>query len=280
MEVVKELWARPAGSEEDIEEDVKGWWGDRKKFIPLVAQAALAKVFDGDVDYGKVAAAAITALDQREIQIVTDAPGVQGLLAERGWDGALLPPATGDFIAIVETNFGYNKANAAVQREVAYVVTPPTETGERATATLTMTVTHPIDAEDPGCDQTPRYGTTYDDMVARCYFDYVRVYAPPGSELLEMTGVFTDSVTSQRSEKNTQQFAGYFILPPNESNVVTISWLLAPQVSQLLADDAYTLRVQRQSGSGALPLSLRVGEHSLDTTLESGRLDWSPVTAK
>jgi len=280
MEVVKELWARPAGTEEDIEEDVKSWWGDRKKFIPLVAQAALAKVFDGDVDYGKLAAAAITALDQREIQIVTAAPGVREMLAERGWDGALTPPESGDFIAIVETNFGYNKVNAAVQREVEYVVTPPTAPGELATATLTMTVTHPIVAEDPGCDQTPRYGTTYDDMVARCYFDYVRVYTPPGSELLSMTGVFPDSVTSQRSEKNTQQFAGYFILPPNESNVVTLSWRLAPQISQLLADDAYSLRVQRQSGLGALPLSIRVGDHTLDTTLEAGKLDWTPAIAE
>lgn len=276
LEIVKEMWARPPDSEGDIAESLTDWWRDRKNFIPLMAKSALEKVMGGDADYGDLAAALLTALDNRQIQIVTDAPGVKEMLAERGWDGALRPPATGDFVALVDTNFGYNKANAGIERTMEYVVTPPAAAGERATATLTITYTHTIDAEDPGCDQTPRYGTTYDDMVARCFFNYLRVYTPAGSELVSMTGVFSDSVTSQRSERNTQQFAGYFILPPNESNTVTITWTLAPEVSQSLADGAYSLRVQRQSGSGPLPLTVRTSDRTLATTLEAGKLDWSP----
>lgn len=280
LEIIKELWARPpdaeGGESVAIDKDLGEWWRNRKDFIPLLAQAVLQKVMSGDADYGALAAAAITALDNREIQMVSNAPGVRGLLAERGWNGALEPPSSGDYIALVEANFGYNKANAAIEREMHYVVTPPLVMGDRATTTLVITYTHTIDAEDPGCDQTPRYGTSYDDMIARCFFNYLRVYVPPGSELVEMTGVYAGTITSQRAEKNTQQFAGYFILPPDESNTVTITYLLSPEVSQLLADGVYTLRVQRQSGSGPLPLSVHVGEEMLATTLEAGSLDWAP----
>lgn len=277
LDVVKEMWARPPDSEGDVAESVKSWWGDRKNFIPLVAQAALAKVMVGDVDYGKMATAVLTALDNREIQMVTTAPAVQELLADKGWDGAMAPPEQGDFVALVDTNFGYNKANAAIAREMRYVVVAASAPDVPATATLTITYTHQIDGDDPGCDQTPRYGTSYDDMVARCFFNYVRVYTPADSKLVAMTGVFDESIQSQRSEKNTQQFAGYFILPPGESNTVTITWQLAPEVNQLLLDGGYSLRVQRQSGSGALPLAVEVGDAVYSTTLEAGRLDWSPA---
>jgi hypothetical protein len=275
LEIVKEMWARPPDSDADVSEDVKEWWRERKNFIPLVAQAALQRVLNGEADYGALAAAAITALDNREIQVVTDAPGVDAMLAARHWDGALAPPVSGDFFALVDTNMGYNKANAAIQRDLSYVVTPPAATGERATATLTISYAHPIDADDPGCDQTPRYGTSYDDMIARCFFNYVRVYVPAGSELISMTGVYPNTVSSQRGEKHTEQFAGYFILSPRNSNTVTLTYALPQQISDNLAAGNYSLRVQRQSGSGALPLSVQVGDQTLSTTLEQGILDWT-----
>lgn len=274
LEIVKEMWARPPDTDADVSEDIKVWWRERKNFIPLVAQAALSRVMNGEADYGSLAAAAITALDNREIQVVTSVPAVSEMLANRHWDGALVPPASGDFLALVDTNMGYNKANAAIQRELSYVVTPPAAAGELATATLTITYTHPIDADDPGCDQSPRYGTSYDDMIARCFFNYVRVYAPLGSEMLSMTGVYPNTVLAQRGEKRTEQFAGYFILPPRNSNTVTLTYSLPQHISDDLAAGNYTLRLQRQSGSGALPLTIQVGDQTLPTTLEEGVLDW------
>lgn len=162
----------------------------------------------------------------------------------------------------------------------AFSLTGPTpvqyaRAGEAAIATLTVTYTHTIDAEDPGCDQTPRYGNSYDDMIARCYFNFTRLYVPAGSEFIELTGAYAGTVTSQRGEKGTQQFAGYFVLPPNDSNTLVFTYKLPADVSQQLANNEYSLRIQRQSGTDALPVTLHIGDETISTLLEGGVFEWA-----
>lgn len=47
---------------------------------------------------------------------------------------------------------GYNKVDAAIERGLDYRVSWPDGADQPAQATLTLTYTHPIEAEDPGCD--------------------------------------------------------------------------------------------------------------------------------
>jgi hypothetical protein len=188
-------------------------------------------------------------------------------MQERGWDGRLQGADGGDFLAVVDANLGYNKADAAMQRAVDYQVSWPNGAGQPGQATLTLTYTHPVDADDPGCDLTPRYGKDYADLVARCYFAYVRVYVPAGSELIEATGVDSDSVESRRGEQRTQVFSGYFILPPRERKTVTFTYTLPAA----LQPDTYQLRVQRQSGTAPLPLTVTVQGSAL-SLLVDGRV--------
>ncbi|PJF46515.1 MAG: hypothetical protein CUN48_13405 [Candidatus Thermofonsia Clade 3 bacterium] len=181
------------------------------------------------------------------------------------------PAENSDFLAVVDTNMGYNKADAAIQRSLDYRVEWPEEAGEPARATLTLTYTHTVDGEDPGCDLTPRYGDSYADLIERCYFDYVRIYAPRGSELIEATGVEPDSVETHRGERRTQVFTGYFILPPGEQHTVTFTYALPPT----LTPDAYRLVLQRQSGTQPLPITITVGDATQSALVSGALWEWS-----
>ncbi len=283
VDLMKELWARPPDSDVAIDKVLGEWWAERKNFIPMVAQAALDKVLSGGADYMALGAAAVRALDQRDIQLYVDDPIVAPVLAELGWDGALRPPATDDdgeamdYLALVDTNMGYNKANAVIDQSLAYTVTWPRTPGAAAMAEATITYTHTYTGAPTLCVPEATYRlvdgervTTYDEMVHRCYFDYVRLYTPRGSELLEMTGVEEESVSSQRGEKGTRVFAGYVSLEPGDVKRVTFRYTLP----ETIVPEEYTLRIQRQSGSDALPVTLHVGGVEERFLLSDGLIEW------
>ena len=161
-----------------------------------------------------------------------------------------------------------------MQRAVDYAVTWPDGPGEPALATLTLTYTHPVDAEDPGCPTGTRYGDGYGAMVERCYFDYLRVYVPGGSKLVAADGVAPDSISVRRGEHGTQVLTGYFTVEPKQSHQVRLTYRLPPAITP----DTYRLIVQRQSGTGPLPIRLAAADETLATTLEEGTLDWQPGT--
>ncbi len=87
------------------------------------------------------------------LQIAVDDPGLAPLLTERRWDGTLQSPSRSDYLAVVDTNVGFNKANAAVQPQIDYRVTPD---GTGLVATLTLTYTHTARPLTPNtsCDRT------------------------------------------------------------------------------------------------------------------------------
>ncbi|HAJ38168.1 MAG TPA: hypothetical protein DCL15_21050 [Chloroflexi bacterium] len=275
-EQVVKLWERPAESDTAVggetQEELGAWWLQRKEFIPRLAQAALSKVQSGDVDMLALASAVVDALDARAIQVWLDHPEAAAVLGAQGWDGALRPSPGSDFLAVVDTNMGYNKVDAAIERALDYQVSWLAGADQPAQVTLTLTYTHPVEAEDPGCDLTPRYGKSYADLIARCYFDYVRVYVPAGSKLIDVTGVASESIATQRGERKTQFFTGYFIMPPHSTHQVTFTYTLP----STLTPDQYRLVVQRQSGTQPLPLTVTINGDMTATTIADGVWEWSP----
>lgn len=268
--VLVRLWESPANSTETAATSGLDWWLKRKDFVPLVAETAMARIQTGDFDPPTLAAALLTALEDRSIQVWLNQPELQSLLAEQGWDGGLHPEADADFLAVVDSNVGYNKVNAAIQRQLDYQVTWPDGPDAGAQAVLALTYTHPVTPTESGCDPAPHYGESYADMVGRCYFDYIRVYAPAGSRLINVEGIEPQHVTSAVGEQGTQQFGGYFVVAP--SSTKTIRWTY--QLPASLTPDNYDLLIQRQAGSGPLPIQVTVNGVERSEELMEGVWRW------
>ncbi|RIK45058.1 MAG: hypothetical protein DCC57_16950 [Chloroflexi bacterium] len=230
VEQVQRFWDQPLETDLTIENAGQEWWKQRKDFMPILAQAALGRLQSGHFNPLALADAAEASLAERAVQVWMVDEDAAERLAALGWDGGLHPLPGADYVALVDTNMGYNKVNAVLKR------------------------------------------ATYTDMVERCYFNYVRLYVPGGSELVSVDGVEADSASSQAGERGTQVFAGYFVQEPGSEHTVIFRYRLPPEITPT----AYRLVVQRQSGSGPLPLTVQAGDTRFATTLVEARLEWTP----
>ncbi|MEZ4864503.1 MAG: DUF4012 domain-containing protein [Caldilineaceae bacterium] len=275
VERIKQFWAAPIDSDAALATGEKEWWKQRKDFIPRLAKAAITRIQRGNFNYLRMVAALNRALSTRALQLWVDNPQMGQELARLEWDGGLQPPKAGDFLAVVDSNFGYNKVDAVLERSVQYQVQWSDSAGQPGVATIALTYHHPYARTGYVCDQRPHYEESYEEMMVRCYYDYVRLYAPAGSELIATDGFEPDTVTSQRGEGGAQVFSGFFIMEPGATKTVYFQYHLPPQITAA----NYTLRVRRQAGTGAVPLVAQVGNSTLSTSVDEGSLVWQPTVA-
>lgn len=270
LDILTQLWSRPDSLPED-----QRWWRHRKDFMPFLASAVLDKITSGHFDYLDLLRAGHLALNERAVQIWLKDPLAQEQLMALRWDGALHPLVGADYLALIDSNVGYNKVNAVVKRSLQYAVTWPDDPNESALATMQITYQHPVESPDHVCDQTSRYGKSRDDLMKRCYFNYVRLYVPRGSQLLNINGVDADSVNSQPGVQGTQVLSGYFEMKPNTTHTVIFSYRLPLEIRPR----DYRLVIQRQSGSGPLPVRWEIAGQTFSTTISENLLIWPPFQA-
>jgi len=247
---MKEAWQSPTATEESIASPQRReWFRSRKDFMGELLAAALARLQGAaDLDALAVGQTVLTLLDRRHIQISADDPEVAALLAQRGWDGGLRPPPDSDFLAVIDSNVGFNKVNAVVKPALAYRVEAG---GAGLEATLVISYTHTAPAgSEPVCERSPRYGDSYDEMTRRCYWNYLRVYTPGGSELLAAEGF--KKITAEPGERGTTVFAGDFVAQPGVVYTVSIRYRLPAD----LPAAPYRLFVRKQGGTVAIPLAV------------------------
>lgn len=258
---MRQAWAPEEGSFEG------DWWTQRKSFMGPLAQAAWRRVEEGQVDWMALARTLWHLLQEKHLLIWLEDADAAAVLAELGWDGAL-QDRPGDFLMVVDASMGYNRASARVQEELVYEVdlaaSPPR-------ASLTLIYTHTSTVDYP-CIREVRYDPVYEQMMDRCYWDYVQVWIPAGSTLLDATripvpGEALLSGEGEPGEVTVQQadegpwttLAVLALLPPSTTQVRSFTWTLSPDVVQWEGDEGwYALRVQKQPGTRGHMLTVRV----------------------
>ena len=75
---------------------------------------------------------------------------------------------------------GWNKANGVISRTIDYAVA--LDENGRGTADLTIGYANNSNRETP-CLHKSYYEDTYDQMMNRCYFNYLRIYVPEAATL-------------------------------------------------------------------------------------------------
>lgn len=246
------------------------WWRHRKDFMAAVIQATVERL-EGGLDRAALLGlyrAAARALDEKHALIYLPEVQAEVLVSELGWDGALRDDP-GDYWMVVDSNVGFNKANALVTQELVYAVdlTDP----ERPHARLTVRHTHPLGARAEPCQHRPRYDETYERMMERCYWDYLRVYVPSASTLTHATphGVPASALLSQRPspaqvavgppEHGRNVLATLLLVQPAETIETQFEYTLPSDVLQVRDGQVeYRLLIQKQPGVHATPVRVQV----------------------
>ena len=195
-------------------------------------------------------------------------------MSARNWDGALrIPSLPSDSLLVVDSNVGFNKVDPNVDRAIHYQVDLTAR--DRPMARLTLTYHNRSRRPVGACIQESRYGDTYADMMERCYWDYVRVYVPLGSSLVEGPDLSVPagsllaqnsdtpgetSFSAQPTEGEWAVWTAFFALAPGEERTLAFDYQLPASVLDVGADglDHYRLRVQKQPGTMAVPLQVEV----------------------
>ncbi|MEJ2211108.1 MAG: DUF4012 domain-containing protein, partial [Anaerolineae bacterium] len=252
------------------------WWLHRKDFMGEITKALVARFSEGrEVHLLDPAQALKQALDEKHLLLYIHEPEAAALLRARNWDGALPAPAAGqDWLMVVDTNVGFNKVDANVDRSLHYRVDLSDPAAPRAT--LAVTYQHRSRRPVGDCLQEADYGDAYEDMMDRCYWDYVRAYVPAASRLLEgpepalppgsllaRSGrdLASPPVSPTLQEGAWSVWAAFFSLPTMDERTLTWAYALPAGTVSAASDEGlltYRLQVQKQPGTVAVPLRLEI----------------------
>jgi len=206
------------------------------------------------------------ALDQKHILLYSRNNDLQKIISDLGWSGEILP-ASKDYLSVVNTNINGYKSDGIVEENINHQA--EIEADGSIVDTVTITRKH-------------NGGNSEYSWWNKVNADYMRVYVPLGSELLEAEGQtreFNDSPldyeslkfkrdTDVEKEENNMfideeagtriyhdadktVFANWVYVSPQETVTVKYKYRLPFKLEfdKNKSADSYSLLVQKQSGS-------------------------------
>ena len=212
------------------------------------------------------------SLQSKEIMAYLNDPELQRIMEERGWAGKIAS-APGDFLMVIDSNVGWSKVDRNISREVEYEVALSDQANPRVHLTLRyQNISGP---QATGCElQWMSRGRSYEEKKHACYWDYLRVLVPNGSQFLEtstlplpvgsvseliglsLPGDPTHTITTQR---NKTIYSGLITVGPNETRTVELTYDLPASIVERRGDLLiYKLHLQKQPGVLGRNIKVRV----------------------
>ncbi len=247
------------------------WWSNRKDFMSILGRAILETIIQNR-DMKKVVE--LTKITQSLVKsghvlIYFNNTTMQSILLQQEMAGNITTPS-GDSLYWVDSNIGFNKVDSVVQRNMRYEVDLRDPVHPKAH--LIMKFVHPVQSAVE-CQHIATYGEdiAYANMLERCYWDYWRLYIPPGSKItsVKLTTVPAEWLLSGQEwqgplemESDLPGFkmaAGLMVLPTFSTQEIELNYDLPAQVVEFIDGQMhYNLTIFKQFGLNNLPLDLKI----------------------
>lgn len=220
----------------------------KKDYLTAVGQAILEKVLAGSkTDPAKAFLALYESLNERHLQIFFNNQAAQEAVSKQDWAGEM--KLSGDnFLALAEANFGANKANYFIKREL-FLQEDVTKTGE-----VDTTVTINYENTSPG-----------EAWPGGRYKNYLRLFVPPAAQFVSaslndsrkatVSAVLTENVLKKinsneflvykSTESGLLNFGILVEIPANSKKTVTFSYRL-PAID---LNSPHSIFVRKQGGT-------------------------------
>lgn len=164
---------------------------------------------------------------------------------------------TGDYLLVVDTNFAGAKTNIWV----TYKADQKVEIAGDGSVTKTLTLTY----SNP---QTTAVQITQARNLNGLFRDWLRIYVPKGSQLIDGKGFESGQTTSEDLGKTVLE--GFFTLAPGNTHQITLTYKLP-----FKATSPYKLLIQKQGGSKIFSYNLTLNGRTKPEVLLSGDTELS-----
>lgn len=206
--------------------------GERKSIMKEMAETLAKKAHNFTLsEFLELAGKTETHLKRKDIQVLFRDVGLQEQIDALGWSGRV-KDFSGDYLMVVDANLNSLKSDVCMHRYLDYVADFG---GPAPQAELKITYEHTCRAKD---------------WMTTNYWTWLRVYAPADSRLLEVSGADGEARVSEELGKMVFGLPVY--VPIGETKTVTLKYDLPQNISS----ENYKLLVQKQSGSGDLPIEI------------------------
>jgi hypothetical protein len=265
--ILRETW-NPSQDTSSSSADWWSWYSTRKQFIGATMRAAIDKLLAGKANWKQLGLETIDTFSQRQLTIYTSPEA--DMLRQLRWDGALRS-TLGDYLMVVDANVGFNKVNPLISESANYQVALLADGTGRAVVELNYA--HQGTRPNVDCTQLIQYGKnfTYDKLTHTCYYDFLRLVVPRGSQLREATahpvpgkyllsGVVTDgkAETLRDDPSGWTMFGQFFVVEYGKQLQTRFEYDLPVVVTDAAGQKRYALLLQKQSGTDAMPVKVKL----------------------
>ena len=200
----------------------------RKRFTELLSEHLLARIRSLPASsMAKLLPLLLSSLHTKDIQVYFNATSAEQMLQRAQRDATIRAPQS-DSLFVVDANAAADKANSFITSTMQDSVTIDRQGNSVHATTLTYAWTKP--------------GTDYGNPL---YQDYVRVYVPPQSTLLQQSGWQANDATN---DFGRSVWRGFFTLRYGQMHTITLSWRVPKAAQHDASSWHYHLLVQRQAG--------------------------------
>lgn len=255
----------------EVEVDYDKQENKPKKILSDLAPLVMEKLLSSkDIESISGAAdALLEGLSEKHILLYSQNLELEKMISEQGWSGEVLP-ASKDYVSVINTNINGFKTDAVIDESISHVA--QIQSDGSIIDNLTVTRRHGGGSSDY-------------EWLNKVNADYMRVYVPEGSKLLEVTGQTRESVSSPvdydslgfRRDEDVEKeeggisvdpdsgtriysdagktvFGNWVYVSPGESVTITYKYVLPFTLFQVSVGDhqqidSYSMVFQKQSGS-------------------------------
>lgn len=231
---------------------------DRKQILVKLGDVLLERIMSLPASkWPELLDLATYSLDHKQIQIFARDPAVLAKLDARGWTGRA-KATDGDFLWVIDSNLAALKTDGIMTKRIGYSVDATDPTNPVATVTLRYT------NDGPGIGKDYRYTR---------YRDYVRLYVPEGSTLIDVKGAMKDDryrtggrfvagPVDVSKDLGKTVFGAFWSIEPKTTQEIIFRYKLPPTALVELEKGRFHLDIPKQSGNDtvSLTLDLRFGK--------------------
>jgi hypothetical protein len=217
----------------------------RKTILAEYAGALLPKIHDLALTHPTDAFGLVRGLlSNYDVQLWSDHPDWQEHLTALGTAQNIESFPKSDALLIVDANIAAYKTDPFIEQSAHYSVNLDT-----AQSTLSLTYKN----------------KAVEGQLTTTYRDYVRIYVPKGSALIDSEGLAEVTTTSRH---NRTVFSGWVVVPTEQERSITVRYQLAStQVTPQI--NTYSLLFERQPGGRVVPLSVEIVKGQEKTTQQT-----------